>query len=70
MKQTRTNFESFIVIGGVLIMVITLIGSSFTALPITHEIRGEDKVFAQTSNDTTPNLQHQTCNFHIQSWES
>src|ERR671914_1564685 len=54
MKQTKTNFESLIVIG-VLIMVISLIGSS--ALPIMHEVRWEDKVFAQTSNDATPNLQ-------------
>ena len=62
MKQSKTNFESLIVIG-VLIMVISLIGSSFTALPIMHEVRWEDKVFAQTSNDATPH-------FHIQSWES
>jgi hypothetical protein len=56
MKQTKTNFELLIVIG-VLIMVISLIGSSFTALPIMHEVRWEDKVFAQTSNEATPNLQ-------------
>ena len=56
MKQSKTNFESLIVIG-VLIMVISLIGSSFTALPIMHEVRWEDKVFAQTSNDATPHLQ-------------
>src|ERR671918_2031252 len=55
-KQTKTNFELLIVIG-VLIMVISLIGSSFTALPIMHEVRWEDKVFAQTSNEATPNLQ-------------
>lgn len=56
MKQTKTNFELLIVIG-VLIMVISLIGSLFTALPIMHEVRWEDKVFAQTSNEATPNLQ-------------
>jgi hypothetical protein len=56
MKQTKTNFESVIVIG-VLIMVISLIRSSFTALPIMYEVRWEDKVFAQTSNDAIPNLQ-------------
>src|SRR5918996_1622084 len=55
-KQTKTNFELLIVIG-VLIMVISLIGSSFTALPIMHEVRWEDEVFAQTSNEATPNLQ-------------
>ena len=38
-------------------MVISLIGSSFTALPIMHEVRWEDEVFAQTSNEATPNLQ-------------
>jgi hypothetical protein len=56
MKQTKTNFESLIVIG-VLIMVISLIGSSLTALPIMHEVHWEDKVFAQTSNNAAPNLQ-------------
>jgi hypothetical protein len=56
MKQSKTNFESLIVIG-VLIMVISLIGSSLTALPIMHEVRWEDKVFAQTSNNATPHLQ-------------
>jgi hypothetical protein len=55
-KLARTNFESFIVIG-VLIMAIPLIGSSLPDFPIMLEIQG-DKVFAQASNDaTTTNLQ-------------
>ncbi len=52
-KLTRTNFESFIVIG-VLIMAIPLIGSSLPDFPIMLEVQ----VFAQASNDaTTTNLQ-------------
>ncbi|HKG89310.1 MAG TPA: hypothetical protein VKA95_13375 [Nitrososphaeraceae archaeon] len=52
-KLTKTNFESFIVIG-VLIMAIALIGSSF---PNLVDVQW-DKVFAQASNDaTTTNLQ-------------
>ncbi len=55
-KLARTNFESFIVIG-VLIMAIPLIGSSLPDFPIMLEIQW-DKVFAQASNDaTTTNLQ-------------
>jgi hypothetical protein len=57
MKQVKTNFESFIIIVGVLIITISLIGSSFTSLPILHEVRWEDKVFAQASSDATTNLQ-------------
>ena len=53
-KLTKTNFESFIVIG-VLIMAIALIGSSFPNLPIMVDV--QDKVFAQASNDATTNLQ-------------
>jgi hypothetical protein len=55
MKQTKTNFESFIVIG-VLIMAISLIGSSFPDLATMLEVRW-DKIFAQPSNDATTNLQ-------------
>jgi hypothetical protein len=55
-KQTKTNFESFIVIG-ILIIAIYLIGSSLPDLPIMFEVQW-NKVFAQASNDaTTPNLQ-------------
>jgi hypothetical protein len=55
-KLTKTDFESFIVIG-VLIMTIALIGSSFPNLPIMLDVQW-DKVFAQASNDaTTTNLQ-------------
>jgi len=57
MKQVETNFESFIVIVGVLIITISLISSSFTGLPIMHKVRWEDKVFAQASSDATTNLQ-------------
>jgi hypothetical protein len=56
MKQTKTNFESFIVIGVVLIMVIPLIGSSSITPPDASGTMG-GKVFAQTSNDAIPNLQ-------------
>ncbi len=50
MKQTKTNLESFIVIG-VLIMAIFLIDDSLSGLPW-------DKVFVQASNDATAtNLQ-------------
>jgi hypothetical protein len=55
-KLARTNFESFIVIG-VLIMAIPLIGSSLPDFPIMLDVQW-DKVFAQASNDaTTTNLQ-------------
>jgi hypothetical protein len=54
-KQTKINFESFIVIG-VLIMAIALIGSSSPSLPMMLDIQ-RDKVFAQPSNDATTNLQ-------------
>jgi hypothetical protein len=55
-KLTKTNFESFIVIG-VLMMATPLIGSSFSDLPIMLDIQW-DKVFAQASNDATAtNLQ-------------
>src|SRR5215208_2609382 len=57
MKQVETNFESFIVMVGVLIITISLISSSFTGLPIMHKVRWEDKVFAQASSDATTNLQ-------------
>jgi hypothetical protein len=52
MKQTKTNFESVIAIG-LLIIAISLICSSFTGLPIMHEVRW-DKVFAQASNALPP----------------
>jgi hypothetical protein len=56
MKQAKTDFESFIVIG-VLIIAISLIGSSLTGLPLMLEVQWND-VFAQVSNDaTTTNLQ-------------
>src|SRR5918994_1529740 len=56
MKQTKTNFESFIIMG-VLIMAIPLIGNSFPDLPTTLDVQWY-KVFAQASNDaTTTNLQ-------------
>ncbi len=55
MKQTKTNFESFIVIG-VVIMATSLIGSSVPGLPIKFEVRW-DEVFVQASNDATTNLQ-------------
>jgi hypothetical protein len=55
MKQTKTNFESFIVIG-VLIMAISLIGSSIPSPPIMFEVRW-DEVFVQASNDARTNLQ-------------
>jgi hypothetical protein len=55
-KLTKTNLESFIVIG-VLIMAIPLIGSSFADLPTMLDVQW-NKVFAQASNDaTTTNLQ-------------
>lgn len=57
MKQTKTNFESFIVIGVVLIMVIPLIGSSSITPPDNASGTMGGKVFAQTSNDAIPNLQ-------------
>jgi hypothetical protein len=60
-KLARTNFESFIVIG-VLIMAIPLIGSSLPDFPIMLEIQW-DKVFAQASNDATTTIY----NFRIQS---
>ena len=55
MKQVKTNFESFIVIG-VLIIAISLIGSSLPGLPLMLEVQW-DNVFAQASNDATTNLQ-------------
>ena len=55
MKQVKTNFESFIVIG-VLIIAISLIGSSLPGLPLMLEVHW-DNVFAQASNDATTNLQ-------------
>src|SRR5215203_2007645 len=55
MKQTKTNFESFIVIG-VVIMATSLIGSSVPGLPIKFEVRW-DELFVQASNDSTTNLQ-------------
>jgi hypothetical protein len=55
-KLTKTNLESFIVIG-VIIMAIPLIGSSFADLPTMLDVQW-NKVFAQASNDaTTTNLQ-------------
>jgi hypothetical protein len=51
MKQVKTNFESFIVIG-VLIIAISLIGSSLPGLPLMLEVQW-DNVFAQA----TTNLQ-------------
>ena len=51
-KQVKTNFESFIVIG-VLIIAISLIGSSLPGLPLPQW----DNIFAQASNDATTNLQ-------------
>ena len=57
MKQTKTNFESFIVIGVVLIIVIPLIGSSSITPPDNASGTMGGKVFAQTSNDAIPNLQ-------------
>jgi hypothetical protein len=55
-KLTKTNFESFFVIG-VLIMATPLMASSFPDLPIMVDVQW-DKVFAQASNDaTTSNLQ-------------
>jgi hypothetical protein len=55
-KLTKANFESFIVIG-VLIMATPLIGSSFPDLPMMLDIQWA-KVFAQASNDvTTTSLQ-------------
>lgn len=51
MKQVKTNFESFIVIG-VLIIAISLIGSSLPGLPLMLEVHW-DTVFAQA----TTNLQ-------------
>ena len=53
MKQVKTNFESFIVIG-VLIIAISLIDSSLPGLPLMLETQW-DNVFA--SNDATTNLQ-------------
>src|ERR687897_2902134 len=55
MKQVKTNFESFIVIG-VLIIAISLIGSSLPGLPLRLETQW-DNVFAQASSDATTNLQ-------------
>jgi hypothetical protein len=55
MKLVKTNFESFIVIG-VSIIAISLIGSSFTDLPLMLEVQW-DKVSAQASNDATTTLQ-------------
>ena len=56
MKQTKTNFELFIIMG-VLIMTIPLIGNSFPDLPTMLDVQWY-KVFAQASNDaTTTNLQ-------------
>jgi hypothetical protein len=55
MKQVKTNFESFIVIG-LLIMAIPLIGSSFSDLQIMLDVQ-MDMVFAKASNDATTNLQ-------------
>jgi hypothetical protein len=55
MKQIKTDFESFIVIG-VLIIAISLIGSSLTGLPLMLEVQW-DIVLAQAPNDTTINLQ-------------
>jgi hypothetical protein len=55
-KLTKTGFESFIVIG-VLIMATPLIGSSFLELPVMLDVQW-DKVFVQASNDaTSTNLQ-------------
>ncbi|SRR5215203_2077024 len=56
MKQVKTNFESFIVIVGVLLITISLIGSSFPDLQIMLDVQ-MGKVFAQASNDATTNLQ-------------
>src|ERR687893_16385 len=55
MKQVKTNFESFIVIG-VLIIAISLIGSSLPGLPLMLEVHW-DNVFAHASNDATSNKQ-------------
>jgi hypothetical protein len=55
MKQVKTNFESFIVIG-LLTIAISLIGSSLPGLPLMLEVQW-DNVFAQASNDATTNLQ-------------
>src|ERR687891_813361 len=54
-KQVKTNFESFISIG-VLIIAISLVGSSLPGLLLMLEGQ-QDVVFAQPSNDATPNLQ-------------
>src|SRR5918996_2097468 len=54
-KQVKTNFESFIVIG-VLIIAISLVGSSLSGLLLMLEGQ-QDVVFAQPSNDATTNLQ-------------
>ena len=53
-KQVKTNFESFIVIG-VLIIAISLVGSSLSGLLLMLEGQ-QDVVFAQPSNDATTNL--------------
>jgi hypothetical protein len=55
MKEAKTDFESFIVVG-VLIIAISLIGSSLTGLPLMLEVQWNN-VFAQASNDATTNLQ-------------
>ena len=54
-KQVKANFESFIVIG-VLIIAIPLVGSSLSGLLLMLEGQ-QDVVFAQPSNDATTNLQ-------------
>ena len=54
-KQVKTNFESFISIG-VLIIAISLVGSSLSGLLLMLEGQ-QDVVFAQPSNDATTNLQ-------------
>src|SRR5215212_8860501 len=56
MKQVETNFEWVIVIVGVLLITISLIGSSFPDLQIMLDVQ-MDKVFAQASSDATTNLQ-------------
>ena len=55
MKQVKTNFESFIVIG-VLIIAISLIGSSLPGLPLMLETQW-DNVFAQAFKVARTNLQ-------------
>lgn len=54
-KQTKTNFESFIVIG-VLITALSLDSNSFPDILIMLGVHN-DEVFAQTSDDTTTNLE-------------